>query len=316
MADAVLSTSSRPATQIQSPPKKRKGPRDGAGMLFVLPGVLGLLLFSAGPLAAAFYLSFTSYDILNAPQWIGFDNYTRAFTSDDQFWPSIRRTFLYVLMEVPIGIVLSLLLAVLLNQNLKGTRLFRTLFFLPSITPAVAAIFFWIWMFNPYFGPINYGLGEIGIWGPDWLQSTDWALPSLAIIGVWASAGGTRMVIFLAGLQGIPQDLYDAASIDGAGPWQRFINITVPLLSPTIFFVTVLSIINALKVFTAVYIGTDGGPAYATWVFGFHLFKQAFQFFQMGYASALGWIFFVVILAFTLIQFRLQSKWVHYEGAD
>ena len=302
-----------PATRVIH---RRKRPRDIAGFLFTLPGILGLLIFSAGPLVVALYLSFTNYNIIDSPKWIGFDNYTRAFTSDDQFWPSMQRTFLYILLEVPIGTALSLLLAVLLNQNLRGTRVFRTLFFLPSITPAVAAIFFWIWMYNPYFGPINFGLGKLGIWGPAWLQSTDWALPSLAVIGIWTAAGGTRMIILLAGLQGIPQDLYDAASIDGAGAWQKLINITIPMLSPALFFVTVLSIINAFKVFTAVYIGTDGGPAYATWVFGFHLFKQAFQFFQMGYASALGWIFFIVILAFTLLQFRLQSRWVHYEGAD
>lgn len=296
--------------------RSRRRLPDRVGYLFILPGILGLLLFSLGPLGAALYLSMTDYDIVSTPQWVGFDNYIRAFSADEQFWPSLQRTFYYVMLEVPIGIVLSLLLAVLLNQKLTGTRLFRTLFFLPSITPAVAAIFFWIWMFNPYFGPINYGLGQIGIWGPDWLVSRDWALPSIAIIGVWASAGGTRMIIFLAGLQGIPQDLYDAAAVDGAGPIRRFWNITVPMLSPTIFFVTVLSIINALKVFTAVYIGTDGGPAYATWVYGFHLFKQAFQFFQMGYASALGWIFFLIILVFTLVQFRLQSRWVHYEGGE
>lgn len=284
-----------------------------AGYLFILPGILGLLLFSVIPLGAAFVLSFTDYNMLQSPDWVGFRNYSYAFTDDDLFWPSLRRTFYFVLLDVPLGIVLSLALAVLLNQKLRGTSVFRTLFFLPSITPAVAAIFFWVWLLNPFFGIVNYALDKIGILGPLWLQGTESAMPSIAIISLWATSGGTRMIILLAGLQGIPQDLYDAAEVDGAGAWRKFINITVPMLTPTLFFITVLSVINALRVFTSVYIGTEGGPAYATWVFSYHLFKQAFQFFEMGYASALGWIFFVVIMAFTVIQFRLQSRWVHYE---
>jgi multiple sugar transport system permease protein len=284
-----------------------------AGWVFIMPGVLGLLLFSALPLATALYLSFTDYNILQSPSWIGIDNYSAAFTEDPLFWPSLRRTFYFVLLDVPVGIVLSLALAMLLNQGLRGTALFRTLFFLPSVTPAVAAIFFWVWLLNPYFGIVNYALGKIGILGPLWFQGTTAAMPSIALISLWAAAGGTRMIILLAGLQGIPQDLYDAAEVDGAGTWRKFANITLPLLTPTIFFVTVLSIISALKVFTSVYIGTEGGPAYATWVFSFHLFKQAFQFFEMGYASALGWIFFLIILVFTAFQFRLQAKWVYYE---
>ena len=284
-----------------------------AGYLFILPGILGLLLFSVIPLAAAFVISFTDYNILQSPDWVGFRNYSYAFTGDDLFWPSLRRTFYFVLLDVPIGITLSLLLALLLNQQLRGTSFFRTLFFLPSITPAVAAIFFWIWLLNPFFGIVNYGLSKIGILGPLWLQGTDAAMPSIALISLWATAGGTRMIILLAGLQGIPQDLYDAAEVDGAGTWRKFVNITLPMLTPTLFFVSVLSVISALRVFTSVYVGTDGGPAYATWVFSYHLFKQAFQFFEMGYASALGWIFFVIIMGFTIVQFRLQSKWVHYE---
>jgi multiple sugar transport system permease protein len=284
-----------------------------AGYLFILPGILGLLLFSAIPLAAAFVISFTDYNMLQSPDWVGLRNYTYAFTGDDLFWPSLRRTFYFVLLDVPLGIVLSLALAMLLNQKLRGTSVFRTLFFLPSITPAVAAIFFWVWLLNPFFGIVNYALGKIGILGPLWLQGSDSAMPSIAIISLWATSGGTRMIILLAGLQGIPQDLYDAAEVDGAGAWRKFLNITVPMLTPTLFFVTVLSVISSLRVFTSVYIGTEGGPAYATWVFSFHLFKQAFQFFEMGYASALGWLFFIVIMGFTVVQFRLQAKWVHYE---
>jgi multiple sugar transport system permease protein len=283
------------------------------GYLFILPGLLGLILFSAIPLGAALYLSFTNYNILQPPEWVGFKNYSYAFNGDDLFWPSLRRTFYFVLLDVPLGMVLSMALALLLNQKLKGTALFRTLFFLPSITPAVAAIFFWVWLLNPYFGIVNYALGKIGILGPLWFQGTDSAMPSIALISLWAGAGGTRMIILLAGLQGIPQDLYDAAEVDGAGTWRKFRNITLPMLTPTLFFVSVLSVISALKVFTSVYIGTEGGPAYATWVFSYHLFKQAFQFFEMGYASALGWIFFLIIMVFTVVQFGFQSRWVHYE---
>lgn len=285
-----------------------------AAYLFISPWLVGFLLFGLGPMVASLVLSLTTYNMVDAPKWAGFANYVQAFTNDEQFWPALRKSFYFVILDVPIGITLSLLVAVMLNQKLRATSVFRTLFFLPSITPTVAAILFWVWLLNPEFGLVNYLLGQIGIWGPAWLGSPDWAIPSLVIIDLWATIGGTRMIIFLAGLQGIPQELYEAAEVDGASNWRRLIHVTLPLLTPSIFFVTVLTVVYALRIFTSAYVATSGGPAYATWFYTFHLFKQAFQFFMMGYASALGWIFFVILLVFTYLQFRFQSRWVHYEG--
>lgn len=285
-----------------------------AGYVFISPWIVGYLALQLGPVLASLLLSLTAYNIVEPPQFVGTRNYVTAFTNDDLFWPSLRRSLYYVALDVPVGILLSLLLALLLNQRLRGTNLFRTLFFLPSVTPTVAAIFFWVWIMQPDWGLLNWTLSLVGVRGPAWLGSIEWAIPSLVTIDLWTAVGGTRMVIFLAGLQGIPRELYEAAAIDGAGAWRRFRHVTLPMLTPTIFFVTVLTVIFALRVFTSAYIATGGGPAYATWFYTFHLFKQAFQFFSMGYASALGWILMVVLLAFTFVQFRLQSRWVHYEG--
>ena len=285
-----------------------------AGYLFISPWIVGFVLLQLGPMLASLLLSLTLYKLVEAPQFVGFQNYVTAFTNDELFWPSLRRSFYFVVLDVPVGICLSLFLAVLLNQGLRGTNVFRTLFYLPSVTPTVAAIFFWLWILQPEWGLLNWGLSLLGVRGPAWLASTEWSIPSLVMMDLWATAGGTRMIIFLAGLQGIPHELYEAAAIDGAGAWRRLRHVTLPLLTPSLFFVTVLTIIFALRVFTSAYIASGGGPAYSTWFYTFHLFKQAFQFFNMGYASALGWIFFVVLLVFTYVQVRLQTRWVHYEG--
>jgi multiple sugar transport system permease protein len=284
------------------------------GYLFISPWIVGFLLLSLGPFLAALFLSLTEYRLVDAPQFIGVQNYAYAFTSDELFWPSLRRSLFFVVLDVPIGICISLALAVLLDQKVRATNVFRTLFFLPSVTPTVAAIFFWLWILQPEWGLVNWALSLVGIRGPAWLASTEWAIPSLVLMDLWATAGGTRMIIFLAGLQGIPQELYEAASVDGARAWTKFRHITLPMLTPSLFFVSVLTVIFALRVFTSAYVATGGGPAYATWFYTFHLFKQAFQFFSLGYASALGWIFFVLVLGLTYVQFRSQQRWVHYEG--
>jgi multiple sugar transport system permease protein len=285
-----------------------------AGYLFILPGIIGFFIFSFGPLVAALLMSFSDYNMIEPAKWVGLKNYSTALNSDPLFWPSLKRTAIYTALNVPIGIALSLGVAVLMNQRLRGTAIFRTLFFLPSVVPTVAAVLFWIWLLNPDFGLLNYLLAQIGIHGPTWLSSPRWALPSLVFMDWWSTVGGTRMIIFLAALQGVPQDLLDAASLDGASPFRRFFSVTLPLITPSVFFVAILTVISSLRVFTPAYIATDGGPSYATWFYGFHMFTMAFQFFEMGYASALGWIFFIIILGLTLIQFRVQSRWVHYEG--
>jgi multiple sugar transport system permease protein len=286
------------------------------GWLWTSPWLLGFFLFVLGPMLASLYLSLTKYAIGGTPQFVGLNNFARALSGgDDLFWPSMGRTVEYAFVMVPIGIGLSLLAATLLNQHLRGTAIYRTLFFLPSLTPVVAAAVIWRWLYQPQFGAINWLLWEIGVdEGPRWLSTPATALPSLMLIGLWLSVGGGAMVIFLAGLQSIPQELLDAAAIDGANAWQRFRSVTLPLLTPTIFFNLVIGIIAALKVFALAVLATQGGPNFATWFFNLHLYNNAFQFFEMGYASALAWIFFVLVVALTILNVRWSRNWVYYEG--
>jgi len=287
-----------------------------AGYLFLLPWLIGLICFVAGPMLASAWLSFTKYDIVNPPKFIGLKNYTEVFTKDHLFWPSLGLTFKYAAIVVPISLIGSLLAAILLNQNLKGTTFYRTFFFLPHLTPAAASAVLWGWMFNPDVGPINYVIRSVtgAETGPGWFRSPDWAMTGLIIMAMWGAIGGNTMLIFLAGLQGVPQELYEAAAIDGAGGLAKFWNVTIPLLTPTIFFNLVLGIIGALRVFTAAFVATRGGPAYATWFFALHIYNKAFEQTEMGYASALAWLFFFVMFFFTFIQFRSSRRWVYYAG--
>ena len=287
------------------------------GWLWASPWLLGFFLFTFGPMLASLYLSFTRFSITNVPIWLGLDNYVRALTgADDLFWPSMGRTLTWAFVMVPIGIGLSFLAAALLNQGLKGTVIFRTLFFLPSLTPVVAAALLWRWLYHPEFGGINYLLLQMGIEGPRWLSSPSTAMQSLMLVALWGAVGGSTMIIFLAGLQGIPIELHEAASIDGANAWQRLLSITLPLMTPTIFFNLIIGIIAALKVFATAMVATGGGPNYATWFFNLHLYYNAFQYFEMGYASALAWIFFVLVVSLTYLNVRWSRRWVHYEGEE
>ncbi|MGH2460863.1 MAG: carbohydrate ABC transporter permease [Chloroflexota bacterium] len=286
------------------------------GYALLLPWLLGLIIFILGPILASLYLSFTDYEVISPPVWVGLANYQKAFFGDDLFWPSLGRTFEYSIAVVPIGLLGSLLLAVLLNRGMKGTNIFRTLFFLPSLTPAVALALLWAWLFHPTVGPINLGLSYIGIQGPGWLTDKSWALPALIIISLWASMGGNAMLIFLAGLQGVPESLMDAAEIDGAGRWAKFRNITLPMISPTMLFNLILGVIGALKVFTLAFVATQGGPSYATCFFALHIYQQAFSYFRMGYGSALAWLFVIMLLLFTYIQLTISRRWVYYAGGS
>ncbi len=284
------------------------------GYIFLLPWVIGLAVFTVGPIIASAYFSLTEYDVLSPPKWVGLANYEQAFFNDRQFWPSLWRTLIYSLAVVPIGLFGSLALAMLLNRKVKGTNVFRTIFFLPSLTPAVALAVLWTWLFHPSVGPINLMLGWFGIPGPGWLSSKDWAMAALIIITLWAAVGGNNMLIFLAGLQGVPQELYEASEIDGAGSWSKFRNVTLPMISPTLLFNLILGVIGALRVFTLAYVATNGGPSYATWFFALHIYRQAFEYFRMGYGSALAWIFVVVVLIFTYFQMTWSRRWVYYAG--
>lgn len=284
------------------------------GLLLVSPWIVGLVIFIIGPIIASFYLSFTDYNVLKPPVFVGIKNYVTAFTSDRLFPIAIERTVYYVVLTVPAVILGSLGLALLLNRGVPGTNLFRTMFFMPSLIPVVASAVLWVWIFQPQVGMLNYLLGLVGIHGPAWLGDPSTALPSLSMITLWGSVGGTTMIIFLAGLQGVPQEMYDAAAIDGAGNWRKFLNVTLPLISPTMLFNLVLGIIGAFQVFSITYVATTGGPAYATWFYVYYLYQQGFNFYHMGYASAMAWIFLVIVLCFTFLQVRWSQNWVYYEG--
>lgn len=285
------------------------------GYLFLTPWLIGFLGLFIGPGVTSIYLSLTKYDVLSPPQFIGFANYVKMFTDDPLFWPSIWRTAYYAGVGVPLGVLGSMFLSILLNNKIRALPAYRTLFFMPSLVPIVASVVLWKWLLNDDFGIVNQGLRNLGIMDPPgWFGDRRWAIPSLIMMGLWQGIGGTRMIIFLAGLQGIPEELYEAASIDGASAWSKLWNVTIPLLTPTIFFNMILGIIGGLQTFTAAFVATEGGPGFATWFFSLHLYKQAFDYWNMGYAAALAWFFAVIIVSLTVWQMRLSSRWVFYYG--
>ena len=264
---------------------------------------------------ASFYFGFTEYSVTGSATFIGLDNYVRAFTTDDLFWSSLARTFTFAIVFVPTAVGGALLLAIMLNQKLLGTNIYRTVFFIPHLVPAVALAVLWIFLLQPRLGPVNMFLRNMGIQNPpDWLASRDSALYSVIMINVWAAVGGNTMLIFLAGLQGVPQELYEAAEIDGARAWSRFRHVTLPLLSPVILFNVVLAVIASLKVFTTAWVATQGGPSYATWFFALHIYNQAFKYGRLGYGSSLAWVLAAILMVFTIIQVYYSRRWVHYEG--
>ena len=286
-----------------------------SGYVYISPWILGFLFFTIGPLLASLYYSFCRYSLLSPPAWVGFGNYREAFFIDRVFWKSVERTVLWAITTVPLGIVGSLLAALLLNRGVRGTTVWRMLFFLPSLTPGVAAAMLWVWMLQPDVGIVNSAIRMVfGVKGPGWMASTQWAMPSLIMISLWTGVGSNRMLIFLAGLQGVPQELYDAALVDGANWLQKIRHVTLPLITPTIFFNLVLGIIGSLQVFGMAFVATGGGPAYATYFYALHLYQTAFRSFDMGYGSALAWILFLTLVALTLVQMRLSRGWVYYAG--
>jgi multiple sugar transport system permease protein len=283
----------------------------GVAYLFVLPTVFYLIFFSLGAMVAAVFFSFLEYDVLSPPRWAGLDNFQRLFASP-LFPKAVWNTIYFAILYVPAHTILSLLLALLVNRDLKGVVAFRTAYFLPVVSSVVAISLLWTMMYGKEFGLINYGLKTVfGVSGPGWLSDPAWAMPAVSIMSVWKGLG-VGMMIFLAGLQDIPKDLYDSAQIDGSGAWRRFLHITLPLVSPTTFFVAVVSTINSLQVFSQIYVMTEGGPRWSTTTLGYFVFVSAFEDFRMGYASAVGVVLFVIVMFFTLIQFRLRKSWVHY----
>lgn len=284
--------------------------RNIEGYLFISPWIIGFVVFTAGALLGSFSISLTKWNIVGTPEVVGLTNYQKM-VEDRFFWQSIKVT-LYYLLNVPLNVVLGLLLALLLNQKVKGLSVFRTIFFLPSVAAGVAVSLLWMWIFNPRFGIINVLLKKIGIIGPLWLGSEEWAMPALIVMSIWGVGGG--MLIYLGALQGIPTAFYEAATLDGANAWKKLLHITVPMITPVLLLNLVMGVIVSFQVFTQAYVMTDGGPNYATLFYVMYLYQQAFVWFNMGYASALSWVLFLIILVFTVIILKTSSSWVYYES--
>jgi multiple sugar transport system permease protein/multiple sugar transport system substrate-binding protein len=280
------------------------------GWLCALPWIIGFVVFTGGPILFSIIISFCRYDILNPARFTGVDNYVWAFAKDTLFWKSMWNT-IYMVIGIPIGMALSLGIALLLNLKVRGIAVWRTFFYLPSIVPAVASSILWIWIFNPSSGLLNNALASIGIHGPNWLQDEHTSKLSLILMGLWGAGGG--MIIWLAGLKGISESYYEAASLDGASTWQQFVYVTLPLLSPYIFFNLIMGLIGTFQIFTQAFIMTQGGPVDSTLFYAYHLFNNAFRYLQMGYAASMAWVLFVIVFGLTVVQLNLQKRWVYYE---
>ena len=280
---------------------------------FTSPWVIGFLSFGIYPIIISFYYSLCQYDVLREPMFIGLENYRTILYEDAYFWKTIWNTLYYTIFRVPINIFLSLLIAILLNRTLKASGLIRATFFLPSLISGVALSVIWIWIFNPQIGLLNTILAFFGLKGPLWLQDENWSKLSLVIMSTW-SIGGGRMLVFLAALQNVNPNLYEALKLDGGNELQCFWHITLPLISPVIFLWSVIEVIASMQIFTEAFIMTKGGPLESTLFYNLYLYNQAFENFNMGYASALAWILLVITLIITLAQFRLSKKYVYYDN--
>jgi len=281
-----------------------------AAYLFLLPWIIGFFIFYFIPILIATALGFYKYSILNPPRFVGLANFVDVF-KDSLFWTSLSNSFYMVYIGVPLQILAGLSVALLLNMKVKGLAYYRAIYYLPAIVPMVASAILWLWMFNPQFGYINAALSFIGIQGPEWLGSTVWAKPAFIMMRVWAA--GATMIIYLAGLKNIPVQFYEAAELDGANSFQKFLRITLPLLTPTLFFTSLTGVIFAFQIFTQAYIMTGGGPVDSTMFLVYYLYDSAFVYFKMGYACAITLILFFIILAFSLFQVKIAPLWVHYE---
>ena len=283
------------------------------GPIFIAPWFLGFLVFTAGPFVVSIVLSFLKWSLLGSPKWVGFANYVKLFTNDVRFTMALQNTVTYVLVSVPLKQIIALAIAMLLDQDLRGIYIYRSVFYLPAVTSGVATAILWLQIFGYRMGILNAVLAKVGIQAIPWLMSIQWALPTLMFISLWNV--GSIFIIYLAGLQGVPVHFYEAAEVDGATAWQKFWKITVPLITPSIFFNVVMGFIGSFQVFTQAYVMTGGGPADRTLFYVLYLWFKGFQDFRMGYASALAWILFLIIMSLTLFQMWLARRWVYYEGA-
>ena len=290
-------------------PKKRKDII--TGLLFVSPWLIGFALFSFYPIIASLYYSLTQFVGIGTPKWIGFTNYP-SLIRDELFWISLYNTIYYLVFAVPIGFAIALGLALIMNFNVKEKSIYRTILYFPSILPVYASAFIWLWMFNPQLGIINALLDKLGIQGPGWIGSPEWSKPSIILMAQWGAGGSA--IIFLAALQDVPRELYEAAELDGAGRWYKFRHITLPSISPVILFHIIMAVNGAFQLFDAPYIMTGGGPANSTLFYTLYLYRNAFQYSKMGYASAMAWILFMLNLGTAIVIFKTSLRWVYYRG--
>jgi multiple sugar transport system permease protein len=289
-----------------------------AALAFISPWIFGFLVFTAWPMVASLGLSFTEYDILNPPEFVGLENYRELF-SDPRLRMSLWNSFVYTALHVPLTIVVGLGLALILERVGQAAGFFRTAFYLPSITPAVAVGTLWLWLLNPHIGLVNRGLEAVGIPGPGWTTDPFWIKPGIVLMSLWSV--GSTVIILLAALRNVPRELYEAAVIDGAGPWRKFLTITIPMISGALFFVLIVNTIASLQIFTEVYTMffgrmQSGAGSEAALFYVIYLFRQAFEFLKMGYASAMAWLLFVIIMVLTAIQLYFSKRWVYYEGDE
>lgn len=293
-------------------PRTLAGKRTLVGYVFISPFILGFLFWFLAPASTAVWLTFTDWNMISPPKLIGLGN-IRALFRDKLFLQALKVTTNYTIISVPLGLVMSFMLALLMNTKVRGISFFRTVYYLPSIVPAVANAVLWVWILNTEFGLLNVLLRLIGLPKIRWLQEPQWAMPALILMSLWGLGGS--MVIYLAGLQGIPDSYYEAAEIDGAGRWAKLVHVTIPLMSPVIFFNLVMGVIGSFQVFTAGYLVTDGGPQNATLFYVLYLYRNGFQYLNMGYAATLAWVLFFIILALTLLIFKYIGSAVYYEEA-
>ncbi len=282
------------------------------GYIFASPWIIGFVLFTAYPIVASIIYSFMDYNILETPRWIGIKNYIDLI-NDRTFWLSLGNTCYYVIFNVPLNMIIGLSIALLLSMDIKGIAVYRTLYYMPSIVPLVASSVLWSWIFNPNFGILTHTVRLLGLTPPAWLSDPKWAKPSLIIMSLWGAGGG--MIIYLAGLKNIPRTYYEAAELDGASVWRKFIHVTLPMLSPTLFFQLIMGLIGSFQVFTQAFVMTGGGPNESTLFYVLYLYRNAFQFWKMGYASAMAWVLFVIIMFLTWLNFVISKYWVFYDQA-
>ena len=295
---------------VRFSPMTRRSLRNG--LLFISPWVIGFTLFIAYPLLASLYYSLTNYNIMRTPEWVGLANYQAIIFNDDLFLTSLKNTLYFVGLSVPLGTIFSLATAMLLNTKIPGISIFRTIYYLPSIVPAVASAIIWIMLLNPQFGIVNTLIRAVGLQAPGWLADPAWAKPALILMSLWGM--GSTMIIFLAALQDVPQHLVESAILDGANAWHRFVHVTLPMISPAMLFNVIMGLVGGFQYFTSAFIMTDGGPSNATLFYALYLYRSAFRYIKMGYASALAWLLFLVTLVCTLLVMRTSARFIYYGG--